>query len=916
YVADNLTDKEESALYSNKEERSRVRTILANALFIIAMGHYNNAYKIYSEMSALPDDAGDDRKKALKAKLQAALIDGNESFMFLPDGELKSNIKTLMKEAGLEDKDFENIAPEKIEKLIKDMCDGLARSVDVRDFYAKFYPNQDPNFTNAQYAERLNELEDYLREGSAYLTPEFYDKTREELDDLMARINPAYAAERMLSVKTLPQKLDFYFITMLKDVDYKLFWRTMKTKTFIVINDNKEQADWFVERLYPKSAGAILRFNTAAEALDAIKKLPNKKDIIVYTYIVMEKGSGLDLLKEAKEISEDIMVVAASAGVNDDNRMTLIRNGFDGAVGFEEYSATTNVLYYLILYGSMKNINISEDPQIVKDMVKFFLTPGWENKPIEEIERQFSVFNNSYSFDDWVEGETFSKIIAVRPTRPLALHYYKLLHDLYDKEMARGFNIVDKKAGDELSYLSHELWGDAFALRKTDPDLNKQANKLIAEADKLIKKRYNLKDKSTAGTVNMRFDFGLVDFIAKIIKKRFDSKKNAPVETAAAPYEKAVQKAAQSVPQSAAQSAPSVAKAIPVIDGKTIFIFDKNGTLTARKEAMTEDFAAWFLDFIKKHKTYIVSGANWKTLSAELPPDILGNLAGVYASLGNEFYDSSGKLANSNRFNPPIELFYMLQSFYRTTRYPGRLSDDPYKMEPGVLKFSVVMRGLPAEERAAYRRWDAERGERLMWKKQIEDKFPELQVVLGASIGMDIVPRGLGKERVLNELRADNEGAQIIYFGDEIESGNDKTISQMLDGGDKGYAFNVTGPEDTKKQITALLAAQPATAADAEAAKSGVVEENKKADADNLEILGRMVRNTWKAKDANTETSYAVKVALDGSLDEVETLKALEGFDKEYKPAYIEFVHAKFVETDSVTLGKKILKYESARGAV
>ncbi|MDR0292441.1 MAG: hypothetical protein LBI01_06810, partial [Elusimicrobium sp.] len=66
--------------------------------------------------------------------------------------------------------------------------------------------------------------------------------------------------------------------------------------------------------------------------------------------------------------------------------------------------------------------------------------------------------------------------------------------------------------------------------------------------------------------------------------------------------------------------------------------------------------------------------------------------------------------------------------------------------------------------------------------------------------------------------------------------------------------------------------------------------------------------NVWKVMDAKTGALYAAKVAFDGSRDEVETLKALDEFDKEYTPRYIEFAHSKYVETDNAALGKKIIE--------
>lgn len=233
--------------------------------------------------------------------------------------------------------------------------------------------------------------------------------------------------------------------------------------------------------------------------------------------------------------------------------------------------------------------------------------------------------------------------------------------------------------------------------------------------------------------------------------------------------------------------------------GQTIFLADMDGTLTPARLPMTEDFAEVFSDFIRKNIFYVVSGSDVKKVREQMPKSVLDEVAGLFCSMGNEFY-AKDELIYRNNFDPEESLLERLENYRKNTSYNGQLFDNYIEFRPGMLNFSVLGRNCPHEQRAVYKEWDNVHGERFRIAKELSQLYPQYDISVGGNISVDIVPHGLGKEQVAAKVREIYPQSKIIFLGDRIQKGgNDYSLARALLKLGNAEIVAVDGPEDTLK---------------------------------------------------------------------------------------------------------------------
>jgi len=238
---------------------------------------------------------------------------------------------------------------------------------------------------------------------------------------------------------------------------------------------------------------------------------------------------------------------------------------------------------------------------------------------------------------------------------------------------------------------------------------------------------------------------------------------------------------------------------------KMIFVADMDGTLTPARLPMTPEFVKFFEKFIEKNAFFVVSGSDFQKVQEQMPSSIINKIAGLYCSMGNEFY-LQDKLVYQNEFMPETSLLEKLEQYRKNTTYDGKLFDNYIEKRQGMINFSVLGRNCPQEARAAYKKWDEIHGERKKIAAELAVAYPNYDISVGGNISIDIVPHGFGKEQVATKLREKYPHEKIVFIGDRTEKGgNDYSLAQKLLEYGNAQVIAVNGPDDTLKFLKEIL---------------------------------------------------------------------------------------------------------------
>tara|TARA_Y100000592_G_scaffold100890_1_gene183534 strand:+ start:1062 stop:1799 length:738 start_codon:yes stop_codon:yes gene_type:complete len=243
----------------------------------------------------------------------------------------------------------------------------------------------------------------------------------------------------------------------------------------------------------------------------------------------------------------------------------------------------------------------------------------------------------------------------------------------------------------------------------------------------------------------------------------------------------------------------------------TIFMFDVDGTLTPARTLMLEEHQRQFIDWSKDKSVYLVSGSDLRKIKEQLPPEVLNCCAGIYASMGNCYYED-GVIRYSKLYSPSLDLIEDLEGIVESTEYED-LAGEHIEYREGMINFSVVGRAATMEQRAAYAEWDAKKKDRKVIVDALSMYHPHLDFVIGGKISIDIFPKGYDKSQAAKHRREEaGKDTEIVFFGDRTDyPGNDYAIVSELDRArreeglpSKWYA--VEEPGDTFKILRDLYA--------------------------------------------------------------------------------------------------------------
>ena len=244
----------------------------------------------------------------------------------------------------------------------------------------------------------------------------------------------------------------------------------------------------------------------------------------------------------------------------------------------------------------------------------------------------------------------------------------------------------------------------------------------------------------------------------------------------------------------------------------TIYLFDVDGTLTPAKEKINQGFNSFFVKWRKGKEVYIVSGGSFVRILDQLGTDIVGQCAGVFACMGNIFYQKLDQINSSvfeewkivyeNKFRKPRGLYKRLDKIVEDSPYPTKTGKH-YEERVGMLNFSIVGRNATMEERKEYTEYDAQNHERQTLVDHLTKHYSSLDFVIGGAVSIDIFKVGDDKSQIIdkyfNEALDHNK---IVFVGDRILfPGNDSSLAIALRQHPNGSAHEVESWQDTSELL-------------------------------------------------------------------------------------------------------------------
>ena len=232
-----------------------------------------------------------------------------------------------------------------------------------------------------------------------------------------------------------------------------------------------------------------------------------------------------------------------------------------------------------------------------------------------------------------------------------------------------------------------------------------------------------------------------------------------------------------------------------------IYIFDIDGTLTPSRNKMDKNFHDFFMEFVKIHRVWLISGSDHTKTIEQIGVDLWTNVEKAYQCSGNQLFQR-GSLIRTSDWELPIATKWCLEKFLEQSKYPHRYGNH-IETRPGMVNFSIVGRQCTQEQREEYFKWDNEHKERVEFTKELKERYLGLDAVVGGEISIDIYPRGKDKGQIIDEID-DN----FMFFGDKLSlGGNDypiKHASQLkqLKGNE---FFHVKSWKDTRNILTSII---------------------------------------------------------------------------------------------------------------
>ena len=236
------------------------------------------------------------------------------------------------------------------------------------------------------------------------------------------------------------------------------------------------------------------------------------------------------------------------------------------------------------------------------------------------------------------------------------------------------------------------------------------------------------------------------------------------------------------------------------------YVFDVDGTLTPSRKKIDPDFLSFMLDFANKYNVYFVTGSDRDKTIEQIGLDLYNTAKRVYNCSGSDVYEKDVNVYRDN-WELPKEVEEHLLSELEFSEFPIR-NGVHIERRPGTVNFSILGRGEdPSIGRKEYISWDNIHSERVYIARRLLRDFPDLYVALGGQTGLDIAPKGRGKEQIVRDF----EG-EIKFYGDRMDkNGNDFSLAKAIRDKGLGETFHVYDDKHTWELLEYEINSQSGT---------------------------------------------------------------------------------------------------------
>ncbi len=225
---------------------------------------------------------------------------------------------------------------------------------------------------------------------------------------------------------------------------------------------------------------------------------------------------------------------------------------------------------------------------------------------------------------------------------------------------------------------------------------------------------------------------------------------------------------------------------------KKIVAFDLDGTLAESKQQMSEEMADILFSLAKERKVVIISGGSFHQFEKQFLPSfniknsdqdlIYSNLYLLPTSGSRRFqYNFENKewqVTDTEEMPKEVRLkvLVVLKDLILSGKYdmvPIIAGDEIIEDRITQITLSALGQHAPLEDKKI---WDPDQLKRQEIKKELELLLPEVDINIGGTTSLDILPKGFNKAKGLIRL-IDNleiEKIDMIFVGDAIfPGGND-----------------------------------------------------------------------------------------------------------------------------------------------
>jgi phosphomannomutase len=240
--------------------------------------------------------------------------------------------------------------------------------------------------------------------------------------------------------------------------------------------------------------------------------------------------------------------------------------------------------------------------------------------------------------------------------------------------------------------------------------------------------------------------------------------------------------------------------------GRTIALFDIDGTLTPARKSASPEMQALLQELRKYVAVGVVGGSDFAKQKEQLGDNVLQLFDYSFSENGLVAYKGETLLAKTSIRSVLSD--DQVQSFVDWNMNYIQELDIPVKTSTfveartGMFNVSPIGRDCTFEQRLAFLELDKKQGIRQAMCDACQHQFPDLplQYAIGGQISFDVFPTGWTKVFCLRYL--ENEFETIHFFGDmTMPGGNDADIFNDP----RVIGHTVKDPEDTMKQCKELF---------------------------------------------------------------------------------------------------------------